>query len=328
MQRFNHLIKLLEMEKHFKQYLIIPFLIISLSDMTYGQSSVAITIDDVPNTIKYQNDNFKSILLNKLDSLNIPITIFITEGLVYKGDSIAKNLVLLNDWIKKSYITIGNHTFSHSRYSDVGIDSFKIDVERSGNALRELAKKYGKSIDYFRFPYNDLGKDSTQYTEIEKYLSSQKYKVAPFTVESVDWMFNYIYEYYLNKKDTIKAKEIAENYISKTIEYFNFFDSLALKKYGRPVKQIYLCHDNTINADYLPKLLNELKKKKYTFVSFDEALQDEIYKQEDRYFKKWGISWQFRWMKNKEEIAFFNKQEPKDDLYSLYQQLVQEQKNK
>jgi hypothetical protein len=146
-------------------------------------------------------------------------------------------------------------------------------------------------------------------------------------VESADWMFNYIYEYYLDKKDTARALEIGDSYIAKSIEYFNFFDSLALKIYGRPINQIYLCHDSKLNADYLPVLVNELKKKKYKMISFGEALQDPVYQQKDNYYKKWGITWVYRWMKNQQEISFYNKQEPKDDLYDLYQKLVQEQKS-
>lgn len=311
-----------------KFHFVIILFIICLSELTFGQSSVAITIDDVPNTGKWRKDNFKSKLLNKLDSLNIPVAIFITEGLVYKGDSIVRNFELMNEWINRSYTTIGYHSSKHSRYSEVGLDSFKIDVESGENIVQQFVQKNGKSMAFFRLPFNDLGKDSLQHINIERYLSSKKYRIAPFTVESADWMFNYIYEYYLEKKDSVKANEIAVNYIAKTIEYFDYFDSLAILIYGRPINQIYLCHDSRLNADYLPMLLNELKKKKYKFISFDEALLDIVYTQKDNYYKKWGISWVYRWMKNQEEISVFNKQEPNDDLYDLYKKLVSEQKKK
>ena len=322
------IIQAFDMKQKSRFYLVMLLSIISLTELTYGQTSVAITIDDVPNTGKYEKDHFESKLMHDLDSLNIPITIFVTEGLIFKGDSIAKNFELINNWINRSYTTIGYHSSKHSRYSEVGLDSFKIDVESGENRVRQLAQKNGKSIDYLRLPYNDLGKDSVQHINIEKYLSSKKYTIAPFTVESADWMFNYMYESYLEKKDMIKAHEIADNYIAKTIEYFDFFDSLALKIYKRPINQIYLCHDSRLNADYLPVLINELKKKNYKFISFDEALQDPVYKQKDNYYKKWGISWVYRWMKNQEEISSFTKKEPKDDSYDLYQKLVQEQKKK
>ncbi|MEI7492169.1 MAG: polysaccharide deacetylase family protein [Bacteroidota bacterium] len=315
-----------DMKKQLIHQLISLLILVSLSYFANGQSSVAITIDDVPNTSNYQMGSFKSILLNKLDSLKIPITIFINGGNVFRNDSVEKNFSLLNQWIKRDYITLGNHTYSHSRYSSVGIDSFKIDVGKGENNLHELALKHRKSLKYFRFPYNDLGKDSIQHQDMEKYLSSRNYTIAPYTVESSDWMISYIYNYYLEKKDTLKANEIAESYILKTIEYFDFFDSLALKIYGRRIKQVYLCHDNILNGNYLPKLINELKKKRYTFISLDEALQDDVYKQEDKYYKPWGVSWLYRWMNTREEITSFQKHEPKDDLYDLYLQLSNQNK--
>lgn len=79
----------------------------------------------MPNTLKFQKDNHHSHLLEILDSLNIPISIFINEGLITRTSDSTKNLTLLEDWIKKEYITVGNHSFSHFRYSDVGYDQFK-----------------------------------------------------------------------------------------------------------------------------------------------------------------------------------------------------------
>ncbi len=305
------------------------FLIICLTLLTLnlsGQTKVAITIDDVPNSVKYKNDNLNPLLLTKLDSLKIPATIFVTVGLLYKTDSSAKNTQVLNEWISRDNITIGYHTFSHLKYSSISLDSFKNDFERGEKILKKLVKKYNKPINYFRFPFNDLGSDSTKHVEAARYLRSKHYRIAPFTVESEDWMFNYIYEYYLNIKDFEKAKEIANEYVSKSLDYFEFFDSLAIKLYGRRVNQIYLCHDNTINADYLPVLINELKKRNYTFISFDEALQDSVYSREDNYFRNWGVSWFYRWMKNQKEIKMYSDQEPFDETYKLYEQLVREQK--
>jgi hypothetical protein len=119
-----------------------------------------------------------------------------------------------------------------------------------------------------------------------------------------------------------KAAAITNDYITKTLAYFNFYDSLTIKIYGRKVKHIYLCHDNSINADYLPVLIEQLRNNDYAFISVDEAMQDEIYKQTDNYYKKWGISWLYRWMKNQQEISSFYKTEPSDEeIAKLYEQL-------
>lgn len=303
-------------------------LLITITTLTYnnarGQFHVAITIDDVPNTKIFQADSFKPLLLEKLDSLTIPITIFINENKLNKTGVVSKNKQLLNNWTKRNYITLGNHTYSHSRYSDVGFESFANDIENGEIITKKLAKRAQKSLKYFRFPFNDLGKDSLQHIKIQEYLIHKGYHITPFTIESIDWMYNAIYEYYVQKNDKMSAEEIGKKYVSKTIEYFDYFEAITMQKYNRQIKHIYLCHDNSLNAVYLPELVNALKKKNYTFISLDDALQDDIYKQKDLYYKKWGISWIYRWMMSQEERTTLMKKEPNtDDIENLYNQLIQ-----
>lgn len=271
---------------------------------------ITITIDDVPNTRNYQMNGYHSVLMKQLDSLNIPIAIFINEGLIYKTDSTVKNENLLESWIKRDYTTLGNHTFSHSRYSEVGYEQFNTDIEKGENRLKEFVIKHQKSLKHFRFPYNDLGADSLQHIKIDSSLKAKNYSITPFTIESSDWMFNYIYEHYLSQKNFEKAEEIGQLYVSKTVDYIHFFDSLSNEKFERSLNQIYLCHDNTLNANYIDEIISKLKKKQYTFISIDEALTDPVYQQKNNYYKKWGISWLYRWMPTQTERVKWMKQEP------------------
>lgn len=288
----------------------------------FGQCKVAITIDDVPNTRKFQRDDFNAKFLKTLDSLNIPVTIFINEGLIYKTKNVSYNFNLLDQWAKKEYTTLGNHTFNHSRYSNVGIDSFTTDINKGENITRELSKLYNKKLKYFRFPYNDLGKDSIQQIQIKNLLHKKNYIITPFTIESVDYMFNNIYNYHLRSGNTKEAELIANQYINKTLEYFAYFDSLAIRQYNRHINQIFLCHDNSINADYFHILIEKLIKEGYSFVSLDEAMQDPVYEQPNNYYKKWGISWIYRWINEKDEIKRLMQHEPDImETYKIYQKL-------
>ncbi|MEZ0006382.1 peptidoglycan/xylan/chitin deacetylase (PgdA/CDA1 family) [Flavobacterium sp. 28YEA47A] len=286
---------------------------ILFSIQLYAQKQVAITIDDVPNTWRFQKDGFQSLLLKKLDSLQLPIAIFINEQKIYEVDSVIKNFRLLDDWVKRKYITLGNHTFKHSSYSDVGFTDFTNDIDKGEAITWELAKRYGKPLKYFRFPYNNLGKDSLQHKEIEQYLTKKAYRIAPFTVESEDWVFGDVYEYYLAKNDIANARSIGEKYVKKTIEFFEFFETQATQQYKRSISQIYLCHDNALNAEYLPKIVKLLKAKGYSFVSLDEALQDPMYQLKDNYYKSWGVSWFYRLMKSQTEAAAIMQKEPNND---------------
>ena len=286
-----------------------------------GQS-VAITIDDVPNTVKYQKDGFRSELLEKLDSLNIPVAIFINEGFLYKNKFKKQNVDLLNDWISKDYITAANHTYSHCRYSEVKLDSFKTDVEQGEFYSREICKQHNKPLKYFRFPYNDMGIDSLEHTSVYAYLQQRGYTIAPFTIESSDWMFNYVYEYYSKKGDADSAQQIGELYVERTLAYFSFFDSLSLEQYNRPIHQIYLCHDNAINARFLSKIIAALKARNYSFISLEKAMKDPVYSQQSAYYKKWGVSWFYRWMDIQKDRVNVMRKEP-SNLYAeqLFQRL-------
>lgn len=306
----------------YKSSLIIILFILSLCTDSIGQSQVAITIDDVPNVKKFWRDGFKTKLLDKLDILNIPVTIFINEGMIYKTKSIAENFNLLNQWVKKDYTTLGNHTFAHSRYSDAGYENFTKDILKGEVITKEISNLYQKPLKYFRFPYNDLGKDSLQKHEIEIFLDSNRYTIAPFTIESSDWIYNYLYEYYLANNNFQEAERIASSYIDVTLKYFQFFDSVSVKQYGRHISQIYLCHDNTINADYLDVLVKLLKDKGYGFVSLDEVMQDVAYEQTNVYNKKWGVSWFYRWMNNSKEMKSLMNNEPDiKEIYNEYKTL-------
>lgn len=70
---------------NFKLIFIGIFILTSVTAFSQ-QKAISITIDVVPNTAKYQKDNFSPSLLNVLDSLKLPFTIFINEDKIYKTE--------------------------------------------------------------------------------------------------------------------------------------------------------------------------------------------------------------------------------------------------
>ncbi len=122
-----------------------------LSVSLYAQKQVAITIDDVPGSIVCREDTCYSPLLQTLDGLKIPVAIFVNEGKIYQLDPEGQGIKLLEQWISREYTTVGNHTFGHTRYSQLGLDSFCADIKR-GAVLNTLSQQYSKPVSYFRFP--------------------------------------------------------------------------------------------------------------------------------------------------------------------------------
>ena len=127
-------------------------------------------------------------------------------------------------------------------------------------------------------------------------MKEKKYISTPYTVESEDWLHAILYDKALVEGNRKKASWVGVQYVDFTLRLFSYFDSLSIKTYDRPIAQIYLCHDNKLNADYLPVIVNELKKRKYKFVSLDEAMNDPVYKSPLYYYGKNGFSWIYRWI--------------------------------
>ena len=285
----------------------------------YSQKTIAITIDDVPNVGLYESNQYRSTLLKRLDSLQLPIAIFINEANVYRTDSIGRNTSLLGEWAARRYVTLGNHSYSHPAYSMVGFTRFSEEVTKGEQITTRLARKEKKDVRYFRFPFNDLGKDSAEHLAIRNFLHKEGYLIAPFTVESQDWMYTVLYERYLKEGNPSEAKRVAMKYVDLTLSRLDYFEGLADARYHRPIAQIYLCHDNALNADYLPVLIKAFKARKYSFVSLAEALKDDVYNLEDYYQGKAGFSWIYRWIKDPQERMKLMRAEPEDkasgDLY-------------
>lgn len=59
--------------------------------------------------------------------------------------------------------------------------------------------------------------------------------------------------------------------------------------------QVLLLHNNELNAEYFPELVDMLWRRGYRFVSLDEALEDPAYSRQEEYVGPRGLSWIHRW---------------------------------
>lgn len=278
-----------------KKWISFCFLFFLLK-FSYAQRTVSITIDDVPNTKLYEAEHFSSPLLKTLDSLHIHVAIFINEANLQQSLALERNKNLLKSWLVKDYITAGNHGYAHKNYAEIGFAEFQKEVTMGEVITKQILHGLKKESRYFRFPFNAAGNDSLEYITAQNFLHEKNYIATPFTIESEDWLHAILYDKALAENDIKKAEWIGNEYVNFTLRLFAHFDSLSITLYKRPVKQIYLCHDNKLNADYLGKIVNQLKKQEYKFISLGDALNDPVYRSPIYYYGKAGFSWFYRWM--------------------------------
>lgn len=287
--------------------------------LSFSQKEIAITIDDVQMDHFFFQPNYSTALLDTIQQYHVPVAILISEGRLFKDDS-KKRFYNIEKWIANPLVTVGSHSFSHLHFSDTTYDAYKADIEKGLNISLPLVKKYNKSLQYFRFPFNDLGADSSQHVQIKNYLTKRKLTITPFSVESEDYAYAYLYEYYLYKNDSIKARQIAKRYLSHTLALLDFFETATNYLYKKQIKHIYLCHDNLLNQHYFGILLQLIGAKGYHFITLEKAMQDPIYTERDSYYKKWGLSWIYRL--NMDKIKTLPVSEPDDRIEQEYNDLI------
>jgi len=123
---------------------------------------------------------------------------------------------------------------------------------------------------------------------------------------------SWFYEKALKDGKPEEARAIGNRYVGLSLQLFEYFDGLAKEVTGKPVKQIYLCHDNRLNTDFLPTLIQKLKEQHYQFISLADAMADPAYQSPGYYFGNAGFSWVYRWIQEPERRRAAMRAEPVD----------------
>jgi len=208
--------------RNFIRYLSIGVASTFIPDNIYSKSKtdIYLTIDDGPR------DSMKDIL----SSLGYNSSTFFMIGRnLEKNKEIAKNA------LEKGHL-IGNHTYSHYKFSNLSMDMVKEEIEKTHSLIDEVYNDVSiENPKLFRFPYGDRGFKENK-KEISKFLEDLGYKTYFWNIDSEDW------KYYRGRKslDAIldEVDRVKDN-------------------------EIILCHDLEITSKYIiPHLIS---KKKYNF---------------------------------------------------------------
>lgn len=256
---------------------------------------VAITIDDLPASTQdssYENKYYiTQNLIEKISAPDIPVIGFVNEGKLYSGGELQTNRVeLLKLWLDAGF-ELGNHTFSHNSLNKVSLDEYTTDIIKGEKILKVLSDK----IKYFRHPYLHTGLSNEVRNGCKNFLIDHGYTAAPVTIDNSEWIYARAYENAYSVSNKELTKKIGADYVNYMENVFAYYESQSQKLFGRNIKHILLIHVNRLNADLFGKLSLMIKKRGYKFITLDEALSDDAYKSEDKFYKNNGISWLHRW---------------------------------
>ncbi|MGA0556964.1 polysaccharide deacetylase family protein [Larkinella sp. VNQ87] len=280
-----------------------------------AQKKMVITVDDLPGVTQYYRTpdgkyQMNQRLIRHFTAHRVPAIGFVVSSWLYRNGVPDSNQVkVLKIWLDAG-LELGNHTFSHKDYTVITIQDYFNEVIGGEQITKQLVEERGKSFRFFRHPFLRKGETPAKKDSLERFLARRKYREAPVTVDNYDFLFSQAYDNALLKGDTAAAAEVGRHYLDYMMAYVRYYEAQSDSLFGRPIPQTLLTHANTINAAYLGELLTRLEKSGYSFVSLDEALNDQAYQSADRYMGKGGISWLHRWALTQGKKGAFFKGEP------------------
>lgn len=263
-----------------------------------GTRQIALTFDDLPGVSQQSSlavlDDINQRLLATLRIERVPAVGFVNaRGLEVEGEQEAR-LDLLRRWVGPGF-TLGNHTHSHPDLNRVPLADYQADVAKGEPAIRKVLEERGHRLVWFRHPFTRTGPTPEIKAGLEAFLNERGYRVAPFTIETADYLFAVHYERALMAADEAQADKVAAAYLDHQDRVVTFAEALAFDTFGRDIPQILLSHVNRLNADVMPEYVGRLRRRGYVFVTLESAMEDEAYRTPDRFVGRVGPSWIHRW---------------------------------
>jgi peptidoglycan/xylan/chitin deacetylase (PgdA/CDA1 family) len=260
---------------------------------------IAITIDDLPagaanSMAASEIIRMTTKLVGTLREEKVPVVGFVNERKLYRFGEVDERIQALNLWLDAGF-ELGNHTFSHSSLNRVSLKAWEEDVVRGETVTRLLLARHNMPLRYFRHPYLDTGRDLETRRQAEAFLADRGYRIAPITMDAWDWMYASVYEDARRRGDTALERQLVDSYLSYTTEVFGYYEKFSQELIGYEPRQIILLHANWLEADHIAELLELLRKRRYQFISLQDALSDPAYSLPDDYVGEEGTNWVDHW---------------------------------
>jgi peptidoglycan/xylan/chitin deacetylase (PgdA/CDA1 family) len=256
---------------------------------------VAVTFDDLP-----ANPAMAPRLLRSIVRARVPAIGFVNENKLTTN----AHIDALKEW-HAAGLDLGNHTYSHRDLHAIGADAFTRDIMRGEEVTTAIL---GSRPTWFRHPFLHTGNTPDAKQQVEEFLARRGYRIAPVTLDNSEWIFARAYDL---AKNAAARKRIGEAYIKYMDAKLVYFEDQSRKLFGRDIRHILLVHANALNADWFGALAKSMKKRGYSFITLERALEDPAYGSADAYVGPSGITWIHRWALTAGKKGAFFAGEPK-----------------
>lgn len=263
-----------------------------------GGRVVAITFDDLPYVGTEATPSIDAAIaaqrriVGALRRAHVPATGFVNED---KVEALGpRGGRLLAAW-NTGLLALGNHGYSHFDSNALDVAAIEREIVKGEATIRPMAAAAGRTIRFFRFPYNHVGDSEAKRIAIEDLLARHGYTLAASTIDTSDYLFNSAYERAFAEHDRAMMRRISQAYLDHSRVQIGYYGALDRQVIGREVPAIMLLHANRINAATIKQLLGLFRAAGYGFVSLARAQADPVYATAPAVATKYGPMWAYRW---------------------------------
>ena len=232
----------------------------------------SITMDDFNwhNPVKLTATERNESILNTLQSNSIKAALFVAGRNIDSDEG----KQLLTPWDRSGHM-IGNHTYSHRNYNarETVVADYLQDILRA----EELLKAFPRFQKYFRFPLLKEGDTVEKRDSMRAFLSEHGYRVGHVTIDNSDWAIDQRLTARLKKDPNADVKPYRDFYLEHMWARAEYYDALARRVTGRPVKHTVLVHFNLLNGLFLNDVIAMFKSKGWQPIDAEEAFKDPVF---------------------------------------------------
>ena len=232
----------------------------------------SITMDDFHwrNAVKLTASERNKSILDTLQSHSTKAALFVIGSNIEAPEG----KQLLSAWDKAGHL-IGNHTYSHRNYnaSAAVVAEYQEDILRA----EALLKDFPRFRKYFRFPMLKEGDTVAKRDAMRSFLTQHGYRNGHVTIDNSDWAIDSRLTARLKKDAAADVKPYRDFYMEHMWIRAQYYDSLAQRVLGRPVKHTVLVHFNLLNGLFLDELLAMFKSKGWQLIDAEEAFIDQVF---------------------------------------------------
>lgn len=239
------------------------------------QPQVAITLDDPDldaTPIQTPSERDRRILKALRKNSNLKAALFVSGRKIDSPDG-AK---LLASWNAAGHL-IGNHSYSHSYYpsSKITFEQYRDDIVRVENILKNYPN-FEKSR-FMRFPYLKEGNTLEKRDFMREFLKERGYKMGYVTIDTSEWAIDERLTKRLENNPKADLAPYRKFFLEHIWERTLYYDELAKKLVGRPIKHTLLIHHSLITSLFLGDLLKMFERKRWQLIDAQEAFTDPVF---------------------------------------------------